>query len=254
MHDTKVHGAPGLACRLREGHAACGVTVLQPRPRQARWAVVMLEHVHQLRWRRPTLHPSRENLRGGGDCSRVIRRCESGSPACAACALHEVVDEAHATAFPDRPHLVLAVRVERRVGQLRDLWRAEIDCDLASGVADDELAAAMRRRQDHDQGGEHARGFLGVSVRHEEPALVVHEKLVELRGDGARGCAKSSRHARHNRGERISPMLAAEPHHAWRQLPHLAHACIDDSVLAAPVRREHGPLDNAPCLRSGDWK
>lgn len=214
----------------------------------------MFEHVHQLRWRSPALRPAREHRCDGSDFSRVVRRADSGSAAWAVRTLHEVIDEAHATAFVDWPHLVLAIGVERRVGQLRDLRCAEIHHSLASGVMDDELAAAMRRRQRHNQCGEHARCLLGVPVRDEEPAFFVHEKLVELPGDGALRRAEPLGHARHNRREGVSPILAPDPNRVGRQLPDLAHARVDDGVLTPPVRRSNGPADDLACLRGGNRK
>ena len=160
--------------------------------------------------------------------------------------LNEVVNQAKAIAFPHGQNLVFAVGIERDVGKLGGIEGVGIDRNFAARMTNPQRAAAIRRRERHDQRAEHPVGFLGVPVRQKEAATVVHKQLVELGGDDCVVTSQTCLHLRKDGLEVCRPGFSAELDLVRSDLPHLAYGRIDDRRLAPAVRRPSPPAAQSP--------
>ena len=157
----------------------------------------------------------------------------------------QVVDQRQAAAGRDGPDFVPAVGVEGRKGDLGCILAAERETHLAPLMADQQLAARVRRGQHDDQGGEHARQLLGVTMAEEEAALVIHQHLVQLRADRTLH-AEPLGAARHDRLQVCRPVSATDVDLLCTDLPGASYLGIDQGVGATPIG---GPLGDRSQFR-----
>ena len=179
----------------REDASPCRVGALQGRKRKRGRTVLMLEEPCDLR--RSVRRCQRSLQDGGGLASLgfIFRRLQNHEPALGAF-LDEVVNQAKAIPFPHGQNLVFAVGIERSVGKFGGVEGVGFDRDFAARMPDPQFAAAVRRRQRHDQSAEHAGAFLGIPVRQKKAATVVDQQLVEFSGDHCVATTQARPHLR----------------------------------------------------------
>ena len=222
---------------------------LQPRERQSLRTVLMLQQPRDFRRRAGRRKIPPQQLRRRRDLRLVIGRTERFAVALRAALLDEIENQTDAMALGDGPHLMFAIRVERRETHLRKLRAAQVHHDLAPRVTNHQFPAAMRRGQSDHQRAEHAARLLRVAMREKKTARVIHQQFVKL-GRHRHSLATQPRDDLLEKAiETRRPRLAAEPHLVRCELPHLAHRFIENGVFAPPVRRACRPLEERGYLR-----
>ena len=123
---------------------------------------------------------------------------------------------------------------------------------LSLAVTDDQLAAGARHRQCHHQRGDHAVHLLGVPMRGEESARLVHQQLVQLLG-GVRGRTAESRCRQSDHlCQRVVPRAAGDAHACRIDLPARTNGPVHQRLLTPAVGRRLRHRGQRTRLSPGD--
>jgi hypothetical protein len=154
----------------------------------------------------------------------------------------EIEGQRDAVAVLHRPNLVPAVGVERDQDEVAR--RATAKRPLATVVVDDGGTTAERGRQQHHQRADHVVRLLGVLVRGEELAGLVHEQVVKLRAQRpALGQPQGVADLREVWLERPLPVAPVDLHSTLGDLPGVPNAAVEQRPFALAELR--GPSDGA---------
>ena len=229
-----------------------GVGILQHGERQALLAVVMLQKPDQLVAGSgrclPVLELDGDPLLLRAEVRRVPPRRSRGP------LQDQVVDEDDTVAGGYRPGLVDAIRVERCEGELGGLFGVQSDDGLPFLVADDQFTSGACHRQRQHQRGHHSVDLLGISVWGEEPARLIHQQLVRVRGRALGRAAESRCGPCDDLRQGVVPRAAGHLHLRRIDLPAGANRAVHERQLAAAVGRPLRGVDQRSRLLLGDGK
>ncbi len=169
--------------------------------------------------------------------------------------MEEVENQAEAIAAFHRQHLVFAIGVKRGVANLSGIGRAKTGAHLASGMADEQIAAGVGRGERNDRCREHAGGFFRVAVGFEKAAFVIDEKFVKFGRDRVGRAAEIVGGASEEGIEGFAPCFTAEADFVGADLPDFANGFVVKRLISASIRRAFGGgFDEAAALfgRNGE--
>ena len=149
---------------------------------------------------------------------------------------HEIIGQSESNAFRHAPDLVLAIGVERsEAGGLASRCFFEQKHFFGRTMLNGQLPAFKRVRQYDDQARHHPVVLLAVAVWQEEPALLVHQQLVEFGSQSVCGQSQRVRDRSRRVDDRRAP-LVAELELLRIEFVRVADLSIDQRLRAFPVR------------------
>ena len=145
---------------------------------------------------------------------------------------------------------MFAIGIEGGIAQFQAGRRAlERNLVTLPLVRDDQLPPGMNRREGNHQSCDHAVKLLAVTVRKEEPSLLVDEQLVEMRLQSVLLQAQADACFVGDLSDKLFPLWIRQTKKGWIEFPNAAHGRIDERDRPFAIRRSRTLLDQGARLR-----